>query len=177
MERTDRPPPVRDSPGAVGQDGAPALRVAAAILARATADEAAADAARERYRTQGMPPHDADERIAPLLLPDERVVAQRRAVAFDRRRPVGDSDAHAGVGGQLYVTSRRLVLVGRLTLSFELTEIEEAVLSGERLLLVFHDGTGVALDTEQPRLLRVEIAAARAYARGGSAGPPSSDAR
>ena len=39
------------------------------------------------------------------------------------------------------------------------------MLSGHRLLLVLHGGAGIALDVASPRLLRVEIATARAAAR------------
>ncbi|MGO9178292.1 MAG: hypothetical protein ACLQBX_10765 [Candidatus Limnocylindrales bacterium] len=166
MERTDRPTPARGSPDAVGASGAPALRDAAAILARAEADEAAADQARERYRTQAMAALEPDPRIAPLLTSDERVFAVRRSAMLDRRQPLLGSDVASGLAGDLYVTSRRLVLVGRHTLSFDLADIEEAMLSGERLLFVLRHGQGASLDVDRPRLLRVEIAAARAAARG-----------
>jgi hypothetical protein len=52
-----------------------------------------------------------------------------------------------------------------MPLAIALEEIEEVGLSGERLLLVLRDGKGVWLEAPQPRLLRVEIAAARAAAR------------
>ena len=162
MERTDRPTPAR---GPFETAGAPALRDAAAILARAQEDEAAADAARERYRTQPMAALDPDARIGPLLAPGERVLAVRRSAMVDRREPVLGSDEPSGLGGDLYLTSRRLVLVGRHTLSLALDDIEEAMLSGDQLLLVMRDGQGAALGVAQPRLLRVEIAAARAFAR------------
>jgi hypothetical protein len=165
MERTDRPTPARGSPDAAGADSAPALRDAAAILARAEADEAAADRARERYRTQAMATLEPDPHIAPLLISGEHVLAVRRSAMLDRRQPVLGSDVPSGLAGDLYVTSRRLVLVGRHTLSFDLADIEEAMLSGERLLFVLRDGQGASLDVDRPRLLRVEIAAARAAAR------------
>jgi hypothetical protein len=166
MERSHRQTPPRGSIDEAGIDGAPALRDAVEILARARADEAAADEARERYRIQAMPALEPDARIARLLALDEHVVAVRRSAMLDRRQPVTGSHVPAGVGGDLYVTSRRLVLVGRLTLSFDLLEIDDATLSGERLLLIVRDGAGLSLDVERPRLLRVEIAAARALARG-----------
>ena len=153
---------VEDQP-ALGDQ--PALRDAADILARAAADEAAADAARERYRAGKIPELAPDARIAPLLGEDERVVAVRQAAVFDRRQPVLGSDVPTGLGGDLYLTTRRLILTGRLTLAFELDEIEEAMLSGERLLLVMKGGQGLSLDVTGPRLLRVQIAAARAAAR------------
>ncbi len=143
-----------------------AVRNAAEFLARAAADEAAADQARDYYRTLPMAPLDADARIGPLLAPDEAVVAVRHSAAIDRRESGLRSDAPAALAGDLYLTTRRLVLVGRFTLSFELDVIEDAVLSGERLLLVMRDGRGASLDVAQPRLFRVEIATARAFARG-----------
>ena len=166
MERTNWPRSSRGSPDTAGGDGAPALRDAAEILAGAEVDEAAADQARERYRTQPMATLEPDSRIAPLLAPGEQVVAVRRSAVLDRRQPVLGSDAPTGLTGDLYLTSRRLVLVGRYTLSFDLEAIEEAMLSGEQLLLVMRDGEGASLGVAQPRLMRVEIAAARLAARG-----------
>lgn len=171
MERSAKPvrairAPDDSGPPARGDPDTAAVRDALEVLTRSTIDEADADEARARYRTQAMPRLEADARIAPLLDPDEHVVAVRRLVAFDRRRPEGrSSKALGGLAGDLYLTTRRLVLVGRLMLSFPLADIDQVVLSGERLLLVMHDGTGLALGVARPRLLRVEIAAARAYAR------------
>ena len=144
---------------------------------RAEADEAAADEARARFRREGPPSLPPDERIAPLLEPGERLVAVRHAALLDRREPAPGERLVSGAAGELYVTSRRLVLVGRLTIEIGLETIEDAVLSGERLLLVLREGRGVTLQVGQPRLLCVEIAAARAAARsaqvrGLDAGPP-----
>ena len=130
-------------------------------LPRAAADETAADAARARYRTDTMPTLPADEFIAPVLEHGERVVAIHPSALLDRRQPALNPHAD-GVAGALYVTSRRLVLAGRPTLSLDLGEVEEAVLSGQRVLLVLSNGEGVTLAVEKPRLLRAEIAAARA---------------
>ena len=146
-------------------EGQPAVRDAAAILARAACDEAAARAARDRYRTQPMRVLEPDERIAPLLARDEPVVAVRRGAVFDRRQPRRGSGVPAGIAGALYLTARRLVLVGRVTLSIDLGVIEEVGLSGGRVVLVLRDGTGVLVEVPEPRLLRVEIAAARASAK------------
>ena len=171
MERPASPssPPV---PGdGAGLDDAsalsdePALRDAAEILARAMADEAAADEARDRYRTEPLATFAPDARVAPLLGSGECLVAVRRSAVFDRRQPVLGSDVPTGLGGDLYLTTRRLILIGRLTLAFELDEIEDAMLSGERLLLVMKGGQGLSLDVAWPRLLRVEIAAARVSSR------------
>ena len=139
---------------------------ASAILERIAADETAARLARTRYRSQRMRTLEPDAHIASLLASDERVLAFRGTVLFDRRQWGPGEVGFTGVAGNLYLTTRRIVLMGRLTLSYALDDIEEAVVAGERLLLVMRDGIGVALDTPQPRLLRVEIAAARALSRG-----------
>ena len=96
---------------------------------------------------------------------DEWVIAVRTPAILDRRVQRPGEPAREGLGGQLAVTSRRLIWAGRQVLTFELAEVEEIVLSGDRLLVVMRDGVGVALDVDQPRLLRVEISAARAAAR------------
>ena len=154
----------RNTADTIGDEGAPALRDAARILARAEADEAEANEARERYRSQALPVLEPEERIARILAPDEKVVAVRRSVMLERRQLSLGSDAPTGVGGDLYLTTRRLVLASRPTLAFELDAIEESMLSGERLALLMRDGQGVLLDVDRPRLLRVEIAAARTAA-------------
>jgi hypothetical protein len=87
------------------------------------------------------------------------------------------SAAKAGtesLSGRLYLTSTRLVLLGRPTadgpveseLSVALGDIEELAVVGERLLVSLADGTGITIDAGRPRLLRVQIAAARYAARG-----------
>ncbi|MHB8892671.1 MAG: hypothetical protein ACYC65_11575, partial [Candidatus Limnocylindrales bacterium] len=86
MERNDRPgvPFVSD---ALAQREPAALADAGEIVQRAVADEAAADEARARFRRDGPPPLPPDDRIAPLLDPDERHVALRHVAMLDRREP------------------------------------------------------------------------------------------
>lgn len=143
------------------------VRDAGEILARALVDEAAADLARARYRTEPMAALPPDEQISPLLVPGERVVAIRRSALLERRQPMPGARATCGLAGTLYVTSRRLVLVGLASLSFGLGAIQEVILSGDRLLVVLRDGQGLTLEVRQSRLLRVELAAARAAAQTG----------
>ncbi len=164
VERFRRHAAPSREPDATSADN-PAIRDAAEIVARAAADEAAADRARDEYLTRAMPSLAPDGRIATLLGPDEQVLAVRRSVVLDRRRPPPRSGSPASLSGDLYVTSRRLVLLGRLTLSIDLDEVEDAVVSGQRILLIMGNGRGAALDVARPRQLRVEIATARAYAR------------
>ncbi|HEY5630371.1 MAG TPA: hypothetical protein VIR16_12765, partial [Candidatus Limnocylindrales bacterium] len=71
--------------------------------------------------------------------------------------------------------SLRIVLIGRVTLSLGLQDVEEIGVSGERLILILREGSSIAVQTGQPRLLRVEIGAARAQVRTSAApgqGPP-----
>jgi hypothetical protein len=134
-------------------------------LAERSRDEDCAAAARARYRVEPMMPIQPDCVITPMLQSGEWLLVVRRGALLERRQPASGA-AGPGLTGDLYLTSRRLLHVGRLTLAFCLDEIEEAMVSGDRLLLVLHGGTGVALDVLGPRLLRVEIATARAAARG-----------
>lgn len=122
-------------------------------------DDVAAAEARRCYRRRGLVPLVPDGRITPFLRPCEQLVAVRHGARVDRRHaPLAPPD----LSGDLYVTSSRLVHLGRRTVSVDLDEIEEAVVSGEEtLLLVLRGGRGVRLDVERPRLLRVQIAAAR----------------
>lgn len=130
----------------------------------AATDQATADEARLRYRRRGVGRIDADEQIGPILEPGEQLVAVRRSAVVDRPETPESGAALPGVA-DVYVTTRRLVLVGQEVHSFDLATVDEAVVSNERLLLVLCDGAGLVLKVDWPRLLRVEIAAARAARR------------
>jgi hypothetical protein len=149
-----------------------AVRDAQAIAARVAADEAAADAARSQYQIGPLPTLDADAEFAALALPGEVLhVAQPNAVlewmaagGVETLRPAAP----------LYITSGRLLHGGTQTLSLSLDQIEEMAVALERLLLVrLRDGTDVAVETDGPRLLRVQIAAAVAATRATGAAQPS----
>lgn len=127
------------------------------------ADENAAADARRRYQSEPMPSLGPDAVIAPHLAPDERVLAVRGGVGFERG---SDGGAEATRGrAVLYLTSARLIVFSEPMISIDLEDVLEVLLAPGRLLLVLRGGAGVALETEQPQLLRVEIAAARAVAR------------
>ena len=130
-----------------------------------TADRAASDRARSRYRRASMAAIEPDAAIAPLLCPGEHVHALRRGVMFELRElPDGSSVNRCGAG-DLYLTSRRLVVLSRPQLGVELGWIQEIGLAGDRLLLTLADGSGVCLVTTGPQLLLVEISAARERVR------------
>ncbi len=91
-----------------------------------------------------------------MLEGDELLVAVRRAVALERRRPCPPEPD--GLGGDLYVTTRGSSTSAGSSIVYELDAIREAVVAGDQLLLVLEDGMGLAISVDDPRLLRVEIA-------------------
>ena len=134
----------------------PALRDATATAERAARDEAEAADARERFRQSPIPTVAPEEAIAAHLEPGEGLHATRKSAILS----VPGGDRALGYGGTLYLTSRRLVHLGQVMVTVQLTDIIETSLAGERLLLALRDGEGVAFDVDRPRLLRAEIAAA-----------------
>ena len=140
----------------------PALRDAAAVAERAAADEADAAVARERFRAGPVPSIEPDEVIVGHLTPGESVYDLRTRAIL--RTP--GNDGALGYGGSLYLTSRRLVHLGQVSMSVQLTDIVETSIAGERLLLTLPDGEGIALDVDRPRLFRAQMAAALLELRG-----------
>ena len=134
----------------------PALRDATATAERAARDEAEAADARDRFRQSPIPTIAPDEAIAVRLEPGEGLHSARRSAILS----VPGGDRALGYGGTLYLTSRRLIHLGQVMVTVQLTDIIETSLAGERLLLALRDGEGMAFDLDRPRLLRAEIAAA-----------------
>lgn len=158
-EERDRDGPT-DTAGTSTEEG-PALRDATRAAERAALDEAAADAARERYRHQPLPALTPREHLVPLLSEDEQVHALRASAIL-----LGPGDDNAlGYGGTLYLTSRRLIHLGQVIVTVQLGDIAETSLAGERLLLTLRSGEGLRLDIDQPRLFRTELAAAARQVR------------
>jgi hypothetical protein len=163
-----RPEPARLDPvseAALTTDEGAALRDALTIAARIAEDETQAHEARLRYQAEGLPQVEADERLSALSRTDETAHAIHTSAVLERGSPNGDG-ANL-VGGTLYVTSQRVIHVAEETTEVGLGEIEEMAIALERLLLIrLRDGLDLALDVAHPRLLRVQIAAAMAAARG-----------
>ncbi len=123
-------------------------------------DETEAGAARRQLRDGPLPRLDPDTCIAAALLPGEWVVAVRRQAVLERRQAA--APCTAGLPGALYLTSCRLLHVGRHRIAYDVADIREAIVASDtRLLLMLGDGIGLQLDVEHPRLLRVKIAAVR----------------
>jgi hypothetical protein len=141
-------------------------------------DEASAREARARYRVHGLEPLEPTGPVRDLLAPGELLLAAFPRVALEVRRSMDGGPPQCRPEGNLYVSSERLVHGGREPWAVRLDDIDDAAVSGDRILLVLRDGAGIALNTEQPRLLRVRIATARAARIGravervGAAGAP-----
>lgn len=171
MSDPDAPEPRRSdrateaAPSTVDPADGVALRDAHVIAARVAADEAAADVERERLGREPLPtiPSAADQVFQ--VWPGEVIHAERRAALVERGQELPPS------GGTLYVTSRRLVHVGNEAIEeIELDRVTDMAVALERLLLVeLSDGSDLAIEVDQPRLLRVQVAAARATLRERSA--------
>ena len=80
-------------------------------------------------------------------------------------RRAGGRDPTGRLRGDLYLTTNRLVCLGRVPIDLPLAEIREAVVPAGTVRLVVGDGRGVEIRTVDPDVLRVEIAAAREAAR------------
>jgi hypothetical protein len=142
--------------------GAPA-RSAVSTALEAAADAAAADLVRRQLRERGIVPLEPDPRIGTMVGPEERVVAVRHDVSLERRR--GWRQPDGGIGGDLYVTTRRLVHLGPPTVEYPLADVREVVVATGALRMVVAGNLGVEIRVRDPRVLRVEIAAAREAAR------------
>ena len=142
---------------AIGLDVGAGIRDAEDILERTREDERQAFEARSLYRTEGLPAIEPDAAIAEHIRADETVVSVRPSSVVSWHLPGDGTDDYAG---RLYLTSQRLVLLGHTDVEIELDRIEELALAGERLLVTLTDRTGLSIDADRPRLLRVQIAAA-----------------
>ncbi|MDQ3881002.1 MAG: hypothetical protein M3295_08015 [Chloroflexota bacterium] len=149
------PAVVPDRPG-----DAPGIRDAQAVANAIALDETEAARARERFLSDPIRPLEPDATIRPLLDPrGENVFSIRRGAIINP--PLGGGHELPGYAGTLYVTSHRLIHVGQVTMTIQLSNVDDISLAGEQLLLALRMGEGVSLRVDRPRLLRVEIAAAR----------------
>ena len=145
---------------------ATSLRDAQRIAERIVRDETLADEARERYRTAGLPELEPSALLG-MLKPGERLHAVHRMAMLEVGwRGATGADPNLPHGGTLYVTSQRLVHRGTEDGTWSFGEIDEMAVALERLLLVrMRDGSDLAIEVDQPRLLRVQLAAALAASR------------
>jgi len=122
-------------------------------------DEALAAAARARYRTDGIPSIEPDGSIRSALGADEKVLAFRQGAAIERLGEPGTT----AVSGPLAVTSERLLFIDGhpMTLAV-LEELEDVTVATDRLMVMLRSGSAFSINADQPRLLRVQLAEARA---------------
>jgi len=137
-------------------DEGPALRDATETASRIEADEAAALEVRDRLHAASLPGIAPDGVVGPHLADGELVHGLRTRAIL---KAPGE-DRALGYGGTLYLTSRRLLHIGQVTVNVRLADIVETSLAGERLLVTLSNGEGLVLDVDRPRQLRTEIAAA-----------------
>lgn len=154
----------------IGVEGA-AVRDAQTIAKRIAEDEAAADEARQAYQAGGLPAIEPDAGAGAILEPGE-ILHAVRASALLEEAALTDG---AGLprGGTLYLTSERVIHTGAESTELALAAIEEMVVALERLVLIrLRNGKDLALEVDQPRLLRVQLAAAVAAVRTRQASQP-----
>ncbi len=129
-------------------------------------DERAASTRRRALRAGGVNPIEPDPRVAVVLEPGERVIAQRRGVALEVDGDASSTGAGRASGrADLFVTDRRLLGIG-MDLDLPLDTIVEADSADGRLRLRLGDTRGVVIGVPDPAVLRVEIAAALRERRG-----------
>jgi hypothetical protein len=134
------------------------------VGASVDADEQAARHAREQYREAGIPLIDPDTTVVPFLADGEQVLGSRPDAAIARVEEATDGAIRDL--GPLYVTTRRLLHLGREVSSIDLADILELAMAEDRILVTLAGARGVMLDVSDPRQFRVLIAAAKSAARG-----------
>ena len=144
--------------------GEAALRDAQKIADRIAADEAAAVDARQAYEVYGLPAIEPDEAARSILAPGELLHATH-ASALLEAHALGEEEALPR-GGTLYLTSTRVLHLGAETTELRLSEIDEVTVALERLVLIrLRDGSDLAVEVDQPRLLRVQLVTSLAGVR------------
>jgi hypothetical protein len=134
-------------------------------------DETLAAAARARFRTDGMLSIEPDDEMRSALRSDEHVLAVRQTADVERLI----DGVRSLVSGPLAITNRRLmVLDGQPVTLAGLDELDDVTVATDQLLVMLTSGVGLRIDAAHPRLLRVELAEARARWSDGRLG--SSDA-
>lgn len=122
-------------------------------------DDLLATSARARYRSEGIVGIEPDERMRSVLGRDEQLVAVRQSASVERL----SEGRGSSTSGLLAITTERLFILDAepVTLA-SLEELDDVTVVTDRLLVMLRNGAGFTITTSQPRLLRVELAAARA---------------
>jgi hypothetical protein len=127
-------------------------------LEPAEEDDALAAAARSHYRSGAGSTISSSGDVRAALKPDEQLIAVRTTASIDPGPRGGQVWS-----GQLVVTNERLVLIDQRAVTLaSFDQIEDVTLAADRVLVVLTTGGGFAIRSCHPRLLRVQLAAARA---------------
>jgi hypothetical protein len=136
----------------------------------AAEDEALAAAARSHYRSNGFGVLEIDQGMRSALGDDERLLAIRMTASIDHRPRSGRSPR----SGQLVITTERLMMVEDVPVTLAgFDEIDDVTLATDRLFVALSSGAGFSIQSCHPRLLRVQLAEARARRTDGQAGASS----
>jgi hypothetical protein len=133
-------------------------------------DEALAVAARLHYRSNGFPVLEADDDLRSALADEERVLAIRKTASVEHRPRNGAPPQ----SGRLMVTTERLMVMEDVPLTLAaFDEIDDVTLATDRLFVALSSGAGFSIQSCHPRLLRVQLAEARAARIEGQSGRSS----
>jgi hypothetical protein len=125
-----------------------------------------------RFRTDGMATIEPDHQMRSALRPDEQLLAVRQAAGVERLV----DGVRSMLSGPLAITNNRLLLVdGQPVTLASFDELDDVTLVTDRLLVMLTSGVGFTIDAVNPRLLRVELAAARARWSDGQVAVSSND--
>jgi hypothetical protein len=125
-------------------------------------DAMAAHAARDLYDAGGLRCVEPDATVGPLLGAGERVVAATHGVVLRTGDGHGRGEGQHRDPGDLYVTTRRILVADQGGWSLALDAVRDAAIGRGRLVLLLDGGCTVTVATPRPRLLRALIAVARA---------------
>jgi hypothetical protein len=122
-------------------------------------DESLAATARARFRKDGMVGIEPDHQMRSALRPDEQLLAVRQAAGVE----LLIDGVRSMLSGPLAITNDRLLVIdGQAVTLASFDELDDVTLVTDRLLVMLTTGVGLTIDAVNPRLLRVELAAARA---------------
>ncbi len=121
-------------------------------------DDALARAARARFRSDGIGSIEPDQGMRSALGGDEELLAVRQNASVERLAAGAPPES-----GRLAITTERIFLLdGHAVTLATLEELDDVTLVTDRLLVMLTGGAGFTIKAPQPKLLRVELAAARA---------------
>ena len=124
-------------------------------------DEELASATRARYLIDGIASLEPDRRTRSALRRQELLLAEREGASIHH---LAMGRRASSMSGRLAITTERLILIKRRPVTLaSLEELDDVSLMAHRLQVMLTTGAGFAIRAFRPRLLRVELAEARAH--------------